>query len=134
LYFLRHAEQLDLNVLPKSLDMAELRWALGDLMTISQNKVQRERYESRLKMQRDVYTALAEKLDEGLERGRDEGRAEGRAEHIQFLQKSLRQNVTPLEELRSLSAADLQSLAAQLERQLDARLANGARTTDFSQP
>lgn len=124
LYFLRHAEELDVDVLPRALDVPELRWALGDLMMISHSKLDRERYESRLKMQRDVYTALAEKLDEG--------RAEGRAEHIQFLQKTLRQNVIPLEQLRSLSAADLQDLAAQLERQLDAKLGNGARTTDRS--
>lgn len=117
LYFLRHATELDTDVLPKSLDVAELRWAMGNLMMISQSKQERERYESRLKMQRDVYTALAEKLDEG--------RAEGRAEHVQFLQKSLRQPVTPLAELRSLSAADLQSLAAQLESELVARLGNG---------
>ena len=94
---------------------------MGNVMLISQSKLERERYESRLKMQRDVYTALAEKLDEGLDRGR----AEGRAEHVQFLQKSLRQTVTPLAELRSLSAADLQSLAAQLESELVARLGNG---------
>jgi hypothetical protein len=47
----------------------KVRWAMGDLMMISRSKQERERYESRQKMQRDVYTALAEKLDEGASKG-----------------------------------------------------------------
>ncbi|HET6881625.1 MAG TPA: hypothetical protein VFI31_15785 [Pirellulales bacterium] len=49
-----------------------------------------------------------------VKKGREEGRAEGRAETlrkaIRALQKSLGQNVTPLEELQSLSLDELESL------------------------
>ena len=41
--------------------MPEVRWALGDLDMISQSDGDREPYESRLKMQRDMNTALAER-------------------------------------------------------------------------
>lgn len=137
LFFLRHAPTLDADALPESLNVPEVRRALGDLKMISRSKRARERYEAREKMQRDVYTALAEKLDEGIEKGierglerglqqgRSEGRAEGRAEHIQYLQRLLRQNVLSLEKLRSLPAAELTTLATRLETQLKARLANG---------
>jgi predicted transposase/invertase (TIGR01784 family) len=146
LYFLRHAQDLDTEALPVALDVAEVRWALEDLIMISQSDQDRERYEARLKWQRDVYTALAEARDEGLERGRaegqqearaegrQEGRAEGRQEgraevqiaRIQSLQRLLRQDVQSAEQLGTLSLAALESLVASLEAALDAKLGNGS--------
>jgi predicted transposase/invertase (TIGR01784 family) len=130
LYFLRHALELDADALPDSLDVPELRWALGDLIMISQREPDRELYESRQKMQRDIYTALAEKEEigeaRGLERGRAEGREEGRAEErrllVQYLQRLLHEEVTSLEQLRALSMSDLETLAARLQAELDAKL------------
>ena len=138
LYFLRHAQELDADALPRSLDMAELRWAMGDLMMITQSERDRERYESRLKMQRDVYTALEEAREEGRvkgreegrEKGREEGRAEGRAEgqvaRIQSFQRLLRLDVTNWQELESLPNEELEGLAARLEAELKRQLTNGS--------
>ncbi|HVX13028.1 MAG TPA: Rpn family recombination-promoting nuclease/putative transposase [Pirellulales bacterium] len=118
LFFLRHAQDLDEEALPEPLDVAEVRWALGDLIMITQSDEDRERYESRLKMQRDVYTALFE--------AREEGRAEGQIARIQSFQRLLREEVTALEQLRALSPVELESLAARLESELNAKLTNGS--------
>lgn len=84
---------------------------------IAQSEPDRERYESRLKAQRDVYTALAE--------ARDQGRAEGQTARIHSLQRLLRRKATAPEELQSLPLADLENLAARLEAELNAKLSNG---------
>ena len=130
LFFLRHAQELDADALPEPLDVAELRWALGDLVMITQSEPDRERYESRLKMQRDVYTALAEARQEGRAEGRQEGQQEGRAEariaQIQSFQRLLRQEIMTPEQLRACSFAELESLSARLEAELNAKLANGS--------
>lgn len=121
LFFLRNAPTLSLDTLPEPLNVPELVWALGDLRMISQNDVERERYESHLKMQRDIYTALAEKRDEG----REEGESRIQIRRIQALQRLLRQQVRSPDELKSLPLAALETLAVQLEEQLDARLSDG---------
>ncbi len=130
LYFLRHAQDLDTEALPAALDVPEVRWALGDLVMISQSDQERERYEARLKWQRDVYTALVEAREQGRAEGEAKGEAKGRAEvqiaRIHFLQRALHQAVLAAEQLRSLPYAELENLAADLERQLEAKLAGGA--------
>jgi predicted transposase/invertase (TIGR01784 family) len=130
LYFLRHAQELDADSLPRALDLAEVRWALGDLIMITQSERERERYESRLKMQRDVYTALEEAREEGRVKGRAEGRDEGRAEgqiaRIQSFQRLLRQDVTPQQQLQSLPIQELETLAVRLEAELQAQFKNGS--------
>lgn len=141
LYFLRHAETLDLDFLPRPLDVPEIRWALGDLIMISQSEIERERYESRLKTQRDAYSlqvearnALERGLQQGREQGREEGREEGREQgrvegqiaRIQSFQRLMRQDITAVEQLQQLPVADLQRFAERLEAELGARLSNGA--------
>lgn len=130
LYFLRHATALDLGSLPRSLEVPELRWALGDLTMMSQSELERERYESYLKKQRDIYTAMAEKLDEGLVRGRAEGRQEGQAEarcdDIRYLQEMLGRDVSSLNDLRGIPLPELERLALRLRAELRAKLANGS--------
>ena len=126
LYFLRHGEGLDADAVPGPLDMPEVRWALGDLFMISRTDPDRELYEARLRDRRDKAAAQQTAETQGWAKGRAEGRSEGRAEHIQFLQRSLRQNVMSLEQLRPLSAEELANLARQLEDQLDAKLGNGS--------
>lgn len=138
LYFLRHARDLDVDALPGSLDVPEVRSALGDLIMISQSKRDRERYESRQKMQRDVYTALAEAeeigeargvekgLRQGIELGREEGQAEGRRALIESFQKLLRREALSREQLQRLSLPELENLAARLQTELNARLAGDA--------
>lgn len=138
LFFLRHAQDLDADAPPAPLDVSEVRWALGDLVMITQSEPDRERYEARLKMQRDIYTALAEAREEGRDEGRAEGRQEGRAEgrqegrvdglvsQIQSYERLLSRDVTALEELWQLSVADLESLVDRLEGELRAKLRNGS--------
>ena len=118
LYFLRHAQELDADALPGRLDVPEVRAALEDLLMITQSERDRERYESRLKMQRDVYSALVE--------AREEGRAEGEIRRIQSFQRLLNQNVTNWQELQSLSFAELERIAARLEAELKTQLTNGS--------
>jgi predicted transposase/invertase (TIGR01784 family) len=145
LYFLRHAVALDTDVLPAPLDMSDIRGAMGDLMMISQSELDRERYESRLKAQYDAYSLMVEARDalekgrqqgrqQGLQEGRQEGRQEGLQQgrnegqiaRIQSLQRLLRRSVTLTEKLRGRSFADLEGVAASLEAELNAALANDA--------
>lgn len=122
LYFLRHAAALGIDSLPAALDVPDVCLALGDLMMIPLSE--RERYESHLKLQRDMYTALAEKRDEGRAEGRAEGHVEGRAEgragawrdDIRDLQEMLGRDVMPVEELQSLPLPSLKSFAPRLRR------------------
>lgn len=134
LYFLRHAEELDLENLPEALNSPELRWALGDLRMISQTDRDRELYESRLKMRRDISAALAEArqageaegLQKGIEKGIERGRADVQIQRIHFLQRLLRREIVSKEELQARSFQDLADLAARLEDELSAKLGSGA--------
>ncbi|HVA44812.1 MAG TPA: Rpn family recombination-promoting nuclease/putative transposase [Pirellulales bacterium] len=138
LFFLRHAEELDLDRLPAALDFAEIRLAVGDLMMITQTELERERYESRLKAQRDFYAALEDATEKGLsegrekgiaegrEQGRQEGRAEGQIARIHSFQRLLHRDLTAIEKLQSLPPQELDSLAARLEAELNAKLKNGS--------
>jgi predicted transposase/invertase (TIGR01784 family) len=132
LYLLRHGEELDAQAVPVTLDVAEVRWALGDLFMISRTDPDRELYEARLQERRDkaaerqaLEAALA-----GQQTAREKGRAEGRAERwcddIQYLQDALGHRVTSTEELQALSLPELERLAARLRAELKARLANGS--------
>lgn len=128
LYFLRHAPALDIGSLPATLDVPEVRLALGDLMMISQSERERERYESHLKLQRDIYTAVAEGRDAGEALGLETGRALERAERwrddIQYLQELLGRDVMSAEELQALSLPELENLTGRLRAELKIRLAN----------
>jgi predicted transposase/invertase (TIGR01784 family) len=126
LFFLRHAQQLDADLLPEPLNVPEVRWALEDLVMITQSERDRELYESRLKMQRDIYTALAEQREAGEAMGLEKGRVEIQVRRIQSLQRLLRQEISSSEELNTRPFPDLEVLAVQLEDQLNAKVANGS--------
>lgn len=89
---------------------------------LTPSDLERERYEARLKMQRDIHTRLAETRDEAIAAGRQEGlaagRKEGRVEQIHFCQRMLQQPLTPREELLALAADELDRLAGNLEAEL----------------
>jgi predicted transposase/invertase (TIGR01784 family) len=125
LYFLIHGASLDPDHLPAELQAAEIQRALGELQKMTQSELERERYESRLKWQRDVSTALAEAEQKGHAQGRLEGRVEGRAEghiaQIHMCQRLLGQPLTPAEQLQALPLADLERLTQQLEADLAAQ-------------
>lgn len=140
LYFLRHAEQLDTEALPATLDQPEIHRAMGELQMLTQSDLERERYEARHKMQSDIITSLAEArdqgraeglekgLEEGLEKGLEKGRAEGLIGRIHFGQRLLRRPLTPMDQLRALPVADLEALARRLEVEITQSLAPDAGT------
>lgn len=111
LYFLQQGEQLDTEALPPALRaVEEIRRAMGELQMISQSDLERERYEARLKMQRDIST--------GLYAAREEGRMEGKVDQIHAFERMLRRTETPATKLLALPLADLERLAQQLEAEL----------------
>ena len=46
LFFLRHGENLDPDALPEPLNVPDVRWALGDLLMISQSDREREQLQT----------------------------------------------------------------------------------------
>jgi predicted transposase/invertase (TIGR01784 family) len=119
LYFLRYGERLDTAALPAALAaVEEVRRAMGELQMIAQSDLERERYEARLKLQRDISTALAEARDEGLEQGLEQGRKEGQVGQIHFCQALLRRAQTPAAQLLALPLAELERLAHDLKTEL----------------
>jgi predicted transposase/invertase (TIGR01784 family) len=121
-YFLVHGEELDTENLPAPLRTPPVQRAMEVLHMLSQNDQERERYESRLKEQRDrtsyAKAALERGLEQGREQGREQERKEGEVRHIHFCQRLLKSPLTPPEELLSLSLAELRAKAEALEQQL----------------
>jgi len=98
---------------------------------LTQNDLERERYETRLKAQRDQISFVLDAREEGLEVGLAQGRAQGRAEgqqegvqqgelvgRIHAYQRLLKLALTPGEELLAFSPAELARKAEALEQQL----------------
>lgn len=56
LYFLQNGEKLDADALPGSLDLPEIRWAMGVLKMLAQTDLERQLYEGRLTAKRDPQT------------------------------------------------------------------------------
>ena len=130
LYFLRHAESLDSEALPPPLQVPEIRQAMGELVMVSQQELDRFRYEDRLKAERDALYAknmarhMSEKAHaEGLKEGHKAGLAEGRKAgeligRIHLCQRALKLPLTPEDELLKTALDELGKLADQLEQQL----------------
>jgi predicted transposase/invertase (TIGR01784 family) len=133
-YFLRHGETLDSVALPAALDTPGVHRALEVLNVLTQNDIERERYEARLKGQLDeaslraeIDDARAEAREEGLKEGHKEGHKEGEREglrkgeligRIQLFQEAiLKQAPTPRAELENLAFDQLAAVFGQLSRQ-----------------
>ena len=101
MYFLNNGEGLDPENLPAQLRVAEVNEAMSVLREVTQDEIERARYEDREKARRDALSwekalerrhakalaeaqtqALSEGLAKGLAKGRTEGRTEGRAEGL----------------------------------------------------
>jgi predicted transposase/invertase (TIGR01784 family) len=115
LYFLRHAETLDTDNLPAALQVPDIQHAMGELTMLTQSDLERERYEARVKWQRDEKSRLTSALEVGRQEGRIEGRVEGR---IYLCQRRLGKALTPAEELAAKTPEELEQLALALEREL----------------
>ncbi len=126
LYFLQHVSELDLKAWPSELKAPSLQLAAKELEMLSLSKIERMRYEARLKGQRDydtgIHCAKREGLEQGLAQGLEQGREEGREGRkraaaeacIGMLQDILLLPVTPESELCEMSLSELETLLAEL--------------------
>jgi len=123
LYFLRHAEKIDTEAVPKALQEQPLVLrAIEELKMLTQTEQERERYEARRKWQLDYNTGMKVARIEGHEEGRHEGRQEGLIEglirNIHFCERLLDRTETPVQQLMTQSLEDLTHLAEELQTQL----------------
>jgi len=125
LYFLRHAETMDLDELPTELRAPLVLRAFEELKMLTQSDLERERYEARRKAQLDQNSFLddVECLREEIrqaarEVGRQQGRREEKTGFIGFCERLLNRPQTPMEQLAALSLEDLTRLADELQKQV----------------
>ena len=85
---------------------------------VTQSDLEREKYEARLKYQRDAEGLLRDATRVGEERGVEKGVLIG---HVQLAEKLLKQELTPQATLRKMTLEQLHQLADRLESQLAAR-------------
>jgi predicted transposase/invertase (TIGR01784 family) len=73
-YFLRYAERLDTDLLPPGLNVPPIRQAMEELRMLTQDDLERERYEARLKIHRDALSLVRElsRLQEEVEKKQQE--------------------------------------------------------------
>ncbi len=145
LYFLNNGMQLDPEDLPTVFQVPELDEAMGALRMLTQDEIERARYEDREKARRDalsweramerrlsegVAKAAAEAMAKGLAEGRAKGRAEGHTEglavgtakgligQIRLCEQILKLAPHPEEKLQSMSLDELQIVLERLRGQL----------------
>ena len=123
LYFLKNAEQLDSAALPPLLRRPGVERAVKELTMLT--KEEHERYETRLKAQRDEVSRLRSAKLDGLEEGRAEGRAEALCNTILSLASSLGRP-TQKQDLAKLSPAELQALHDRLLADVTAAISRAA--------
>ena len=138
LYFMRYAEQMDVDAFPDALDTPVISRAMEELKMLTQNDLERERYEARVKLQRDAITSIKAARLEGIAEGRKDGLVEGHKEglveghreglidgwkeglfgRISLCQRLLKRPVMSAEQLAGLSLQELARLADSLELEL----------------
>jgi predicted transposase/invertase (TIGR01784 family) len=123
LYFLRHGEMIDSEALPKTFDRPIILRAVEELKMLTQNEIERERYESRRKAQLDYISGLKAARMEGEVEGENKGLVKGRAEgekigEIHLCERLLQRSETPSEQLQKLSLEELTRLAEELQVQM----------------
>jgi hypothetical protein len=84
---------------------------MEELMKLTQDDLQREQYESRLKARLDYNTDIREATENGIDRGELIGT-------IRLCEKLLKQAPTPTQRLRALPLDELNRLAEQLQKQI----------------
>ena len=114
LYFLRHAAKIDTEAVPAALHQPLVLRALEELKMLTQDDLERERYEARLKAQRD-HNTLVEYAQEAREEGRVEGEKIG---IIHFCERLLDRQETPKEQLLGLPVEELTRLGQELQEQV----------------
>jgi predicted transposase/invertase (TIGR01784 family) len=121
-YFLVHGAHLDPDNLPAALRRPPVQRAMEVLRMLTQSDLERERYQARLKAERDRVMLTegirAETWEQALGQGLEQGQLLGR---IHLCQHLLKLPLTPSAELLSLPLSELQTRAAALEGQLEKR-------------
>jgi predicted transposase/invertase (TIGR01784 family) len=117
-YFLRHGEELDNDHLPATLQMPAIQKAMEVLRMLTQSDLEREKYEARLKYQRDEAARMQHATELGEQRGVERGTLMGR---VQVFEELLGQQATPAEALHAMPLDQLRQLADSLQAQVKAR-------------
>lgn len=118
LYFLKHAEHLEVDELAEQLVDDEFREAAGVLEMISKSPEDRQFYEARMKFLQDEQARLIAAREEGREEGAAQGTLVGK---IQMLQEIVGETVVSTPELLKRNAEELCKLLAELQEQLRTR-------------
>lgn len=111
LYFLRHAEKMDPEALPDRLRTPIILRAVEELKMLTQNDIERERYEARRKAQLDYNTDIKVARLEGEKLGREQGEKLGL---IHAYEEMLNRTPTPKSQLLLLSPEELTHLVEEL--------------------
>jgi predicted transposase/invertase (TIGR01784 family) len=124
-YFLRHGDELDTERLPEPLQTPTIRKAMEVLRMLTQSELEREKYEARLKYQRDelprrleaeqLVREAEQRVHEAEQRGEQRGELLGR---VRLAERLLKQEPIPKETLQAMTSEQLQELAERLEAQL----------------
>jgi predicted transposase/invertase (TIGR01784 family) len=114
-YFLRHGDELDTERLPELLQTPTIQKAMEVLRMLTQSELEREKYEARLKYQRDELSRLHEARQEGRQLGAQLGELIGR---VQSYEEFLKVEPTPRETLWAMTLEQLQQLLEQLKARL----------------
>jgi predicted transposase/invertase (TIGR01784 family) len=126
-YFLRHGDELDTERLPEALQTPTIRKAMEVLRMLTQSELEREKYEARLKYQRDELSRqheLNEAQHELNEARRLAELSEQRGEligRVQMCEEVLKLPPTPKETLRAMTLEQLQQLVEQLKARVAGR-------------
>jgi len=111
LYFLRHAEKMDTAAIPATLRQPLILKALKELEMVTQDEIERIRYESSVESERAYHFNM--RMSE--RKGREEGEKLGA---IRVLERLLGKPETPAEKFSGISLNELDRQIADLERQV----------------
>jgi len=123
LYFLNNGERLDPNNLPDQLRITEVEEAMSVLKGLTQEELERERYEAREKARRDALSwrkALERReaeAAEALAKGLTKGLVEGLVGQVRLCERFLKRAPLPDEQLKSMSVDELKRLLEEFESQ-----------------
>jgi predicted transposase/invertase (TIGR01784 family) len=120
-FFLNHGSEMDLANLPAALQEGPVHRAMEVLTMMTQNEIERERYQARLKAERDRRAILieAEEIRAEAEAVRAEGLIKGEIiGRIHAYQNLLKLPRTLSQELSRQTADDLQKIVSALEQKL----------------
>ena len=118
-YFLRHADELDTDRLPAPLQTPAIKKAMEVLRMLTQNDLDREKYEARLKFRRDENARLSDALQRGEARGEARGVERGvLIGHVQLYEKVFKLEPTPQATLLAMPLEQLRELVEQFNVQL----------------